>query len=118
MKLTKTLTVALHRKLWSWIADETEKQQRCVQKWEYPLFRRRHIISDCWCCKFTQFDCEICPIKWHVKKKMKKKTLCQLAEYGAWRSAVNAGNWCEAARLARVIAKLPERKNEDGTSRL
>lgn len=24
-----------HRKMWNWIADETEKQKRAVDKWEY-----------------------------------------------------------------------------------
>lgn len=30
MKLTKKLAVALHRRLWNWIADEKERQQRKV----------------------------------------------------------------------------------------
>ena len=30
MKLTKSKAVRLHRKVWNWIADETEKQERIV----------------------------------------------------------------------------------------
>ena len=30
MKLTKSEAVQEHRKMWNWIADETEKQERIV----------------------------------------------------------------------------------------
>lgn len=113
MKLTKKLAVALHRKLWNWIADETEKQQCYVQKREYPSFKRLLILNKCWCCEYTQGDCEKCPIIWHVKKKFLGRCQCASAEYGEWGDAVDAGDWREAARLARIIAELPERENEE-----
>lgn len=109
MKLTKKLAVALHRRLWHWIADETEKQQRVVEKQEYPLFKRRLILNRCWCCEYARSDCEKCPIIWHIKKD---KCQCELAQYAEWADAVDAKDWREAARLARIIADLPERKED------
>lgn len=109
MKLTKTLTVALHRKLWHWIADETERQKRCVEKKEYPLFHRFIIDCDCWCCEYTPFDCNICPIQWRIDDDSLGQVKCILSEFGDWSYAVNIGDWREAARIARIIAELPER---------
>ena len=113
MKLTKKLAVALHRRFWNWMANETEKRQRIVQKREYPLFKRRYILSRCWCCEYTQGDCKKCPIVWHIKKKFLGKCQCESAEYDEWQDARNARDWREAARIARVIAQLPETEENE-----
>lgn len=106
MKITKKLAVALHRKLWNWIADETERQHCRVEKEEYPLFKRLLILNKCWCCEYAQGNCEECPIVWHIRNKFLGGSPCELAEFRDWE---NAMYWCESARLARVIAELPER---------
>lgn len=119
MKITKKLAVALHRKLWNWIAEETETQQRCVQKWEYPYFLKHDIRHLCFCCEYTKMDCDKCPIKWNIKNKNAFAVPCTLAEFGEWRDAVDVGDWHEAARIARVIAELPEREeNKNDKSKL
>ena len=38
MELTKEQAIALHRKLWSWVALKTEEEQRRVLKEECPIF--------------------------------------------------------------------------------
>lgn len=127
MKLTKKLAVALHRRLWNWIADETERQQRIVRKSEYPLFQRLAIKHDCWCCEYAKtarkndifkkagddnnkkkdmlssiFICAYCPIK--------MRNQCgHGSEYSQW---FNATTWQKAAHWARIIAQLPEREEE------
>lgn len=105
MKLTKKLAVALHRRLWSWVADETERQQRIVRKSEYPLFKHLEVESNCWCCEYADSECishcsNFCPIKW-------SNGSCD-GEYRKWG---RAKTWQEAAHWARVIAELPEREN-------
>lgn len=117
MKLTKKLAVALHRRLWNWIADETERQQRKVQKIEYPPFKHFKIHNDCWCCKYARTArkndivkkaqikisiCPYCPINWGSYH-------CLRSEYGEWDFAAT---WQEAAHCARIIAELPERNEE------
>lgn len=107
MKLTKKLAVALHRRLWNWLAAETKRQQRKVGKWEYPLFKHLGIESDCWCCEYIaskspygEFECLECPLDWG-------EAICALGAFSEWE---NAETWQEAAHWARVIAELPERE--------
>ena len=45
MTLTKELAIKLHRKLWRWIADETERRKEVVEKYDYPLFKRKKYIT-------------------------------------------------------------------------
>lgn len=35
MKLTKDEAIANHRRKWNWIADETLKQKRRVEEWDF-----------------------------------------------------------------------------------
>lgn len=109
MKLTKKPAVALHRRLWNWVADETERQQRIVHKYEYPLFKHLAIDNDCWCCEYARNACKCveehaciyCFLKW-------KNGICLGSEYTRW---IHARTWQEAVYWARVIAALPERKD-------
>lgn len=110
MILTRELAVVLHRKCWNWIADETERRQQIVNKEEYPLFKRREIEGLCWCCQYiheNNTDCRDCLISW--EHGMCRQFHGRKGEYGKW---FNAETWQEAAYWARVIANLPERRNE------
>lgn len=117
MKLTKKMAVALHRRLWNWIADETERQQRKVAKGEYPLLKHAGLENDCWCCEYARTArkndivkkgreilklpiCVYCPINWGGYS-------CSDNEYDEWYFSYT---WQEAAHWARVIAELPERE--------
>lgn len=117
MTLTKKLAISLHRKMWSWIADETERQKEIVTKCEYPPFRHITIDNDCWCCEYAQRECRNCPIEWNEKKHndilgLEVQT-CTDEEYRKWRAAVLSKQWQEAAHWARIIAELPEREQAD-----
>ena len=35
--MTKQEAIENHRKMWEWIAEETQKQRRCVSKAEYQI---------------------------------------------------------------------------------
>ncbi len=112
MKLTKSEAIANHRKMWNWIAEETLKQKRKVEKSEYF---KAHGITDiplieCYCCEYAKNNCLNCPIDWG-------------GEFGACMSRDTADDrkglywlwllepdYLTAAELAKKIAELPERK--------
>ena len=108
MELTREEAIGLHRKMWRWIAEETEKQKRIVTRKEY--FKSMEIEEEnipefyCYCCEYCELadgDCELCPILWDGEK-----TTC-FSDFVTWLSTTS---WQEAAELARKIAELPERK--------
>lgn len=119
MKLTREEAIANHRKMWNWIADETERLERVVLK---PEYFKKHSISNndiplhfCYCCSFDLHFwhlplCGACPINWGVNVELKsccdKKT-----PYKKWGIIVHhyPFDWKSAAKLAREIANLPER---------
>ena len=120
MKLTKKLAVALHRRLWNWIAAETERRQRKVEKWEYPPFKHFKIHDRCWCCEYARTArkndivkkaqiktsiCAYCPINWGGY-------YCSDDKYNEYDKWFFSNTWQEAAHWARVIAELPERVEE------
>lgn len=113
MTLTKQLAIKLHRKLWRWIADETERRKEIVKKSDYPLFERKIIRWNCWCCEYAKEECKNCPIEWAKKEHNDHLGLemirCTDGEYRKWYKATERGDWKEAAHWARVIAELPER---------
>ena len=113
MKLTKSEAIANHRKMWNWIAEETLKQKRKVEKSEYF---KAHGITDippneCYCCEYSaDKKCDDCLIDWG-------------GEFGGCMSRDTLGDrkglfslWCvepnytKSAELARQIAELPERE--------
>ena len=119
MKLTREEAIANHRKMWNWIADETERLERVVLK---PEYFKEHSISHndfpvrfCYCCSFdlTYYSlplCGACPINWGVDTEM--NACCnKKSPYEKWDIIVKyyPNDWKSAAKLAREIANLPER---------
>ena len=123
-ELTKQEAIANHRKMWWWIAEETEKRQGKVEKSEY--FRHIGIDpwdadvpnSQCYCCEYCKqyhTTCEFCPIDWDSETE---SFMCLDKEYcydrqGLFAKWYDTYDWQEAARLTRAIAELPERKFEE-----
>lgn len=119
-RLTKQDAIQHHRKMWNWIANETERRKRKVWKSEY--FEAMGIsgsdIPDgmCYCCEFDRQQnkicgkCIACPIDWNSKVS---KHMCTdkygYDENGLFMLWFCSWNWKTAARLAREIAELPER---------
>lgn len=107
MNLTREQAIAEHRKMWGWIADMTEKLKRKVEKEEY--FREMGTSDiprmQCYCCEFSIYypiGCEEhCIINWGGNRG------CMNSYFEKW---LFTYNWKEAARLARIIANLQERK--------
>ncbi len=115
MKLTKEQAIAEHRKMWRWIAEETEKQKRCITKLKYCLLHLRNRsefpLHECFCCEYDYCTdnnnmCQSCPIDWGV---CATELMCEYGLFGQWHTAVKNHNYEMAAELARRIAELPER---------
>ena len=128
--LTKDEAIELHRKMWRWIAEETEKLGRKVYKWEY--FKAMGIdendvpIYDCYCCEFDILErfnrhctsnCEECPLDWgagyetgYIEVNCLTIEYFYVQRFGYFRRWVNTKSPEEAAELARIIAELPEKE--------
>ncbi|SDY29880.1 hypothetical protein [Eubacterium barkeri] len=111
MEPTKSEAVRRHRKMWNWIADETDRLKFKVEKCEYFYnFEIEDIPSlECYCCEylFNLGNCKClngCPIDWGNYFGCQKPCLESL--YKLWCLECD---WQKAANLAREIANLPER---------
>lgn len=72
MELTREEAVSEHRKMWNWIADKIEEEKRDQDifdlKEEYCNREGYNDIrSDCFCCGYTKYICDYCPIEWEVR---------------------------------------------------
>lgn len=133
-KLTKQQAIAEHRKIWRWIAEQTEKQKRVVDKIEYlrqfkpPKIKYRYYPSNlCFCCEYgedtlielgyelnTKNMCKLCPIDWgssYQKLMCVNKTDGSKNIYELWAN-LSDEDWQQATKLAKQIAELPEREGE------
>ncbi len=120
--MTKQEAIANHRKMWRWIADETERRKITVGK--VMSFDAMKVApkdcpyANCFCCQYAieiqgRFSrCTVCPVIWNTARGRDCNSCCgEGSVFMAWRNAINTGNWAEAAALAREIAELPERED-------
>lgn len=122
MKLTREQTISGHRDMWKWIADMTEKLKSKISKEAYLRhINAKRLEHNCFLCEYNQkfktHDCSNCPLEWGG---VRREFQCEVhvnesneyshAYYAQWRIAKD---WQEAARLARIIANLPERKTNE-----
>lgn len=110
MKLTREQAITEHRKMWNWIANMTEKLKRKIEKEEYFFAMRIKDIPrmECYCCEYNDhyMPCaNTCIINWGEDKG------CMGSYFVEWDSITD--DWRYAARLARIIANLPERKVDE-----
>ena len=116
MELTREEAVSRHRKMWRWIAEETEKQKRVVLESDY--FKAMGIEeedipdsnfpdSNSYCCEYANKDCKLCPIRWD---RVKDNCTDRNSPFLTWLGAVGYDLWKVAAKAARKIAELSERK--------
>ena len=121
-KLTKQEAIKNHRKMWNWIADETQRQQRIVDQWDYlEAFDVKDVPETaCYCCEYaiqrinvllSGTLCDYCPINWGEGESFCLNLYNEQGEFvdngliHQWRFATD---WRKAAELARKIANLPE----------
>ncbi len=115
--MTKQEAIAKHRKMWNWIADETERRKIAVGKEMY--FDAMNIsgkdlpLHNCYCCEYDsnngEYDCNSCPIEWPGGS-------CSAGGlYSQWLDTFNYYSWyfdwITATSIARQIAELPEKED-------
>ena len=106
--MTREEALENHRKMWNWIADETEFQKRKVYVNEY-LFKDKNnpikLLNGDYLCEYTKVNCYKCPIDWNDKEFCCKKD----TSYDKW---CECNTWEGAEMYAREIANLPEKIGE------
>ena len=129
--LTKEKAIELHRKMWRWIADETEKQKRFVTKYEafqHFGWDEESVTGNEWLCEYAEQngsekaigrDCFKCPLRIPgTEKSIWESCLCSPASsYKQWRRIVVEVSYFEkpiteeditlAAKYAREFANAP-----------
>lgn len=107
LELTREEAIKRHRMLWNWIADETLRQKRFVGKQEaFAHFGWPDILNHCWCCEYSDAGCHLCLVDWGTEFGCESNN----SVYLMW---ICSNSYESAAKYAREIAKLPERKEED-----
>ena len=109
--MTREEAIENHRKMWNWIADETEKRKKIVFIEEYFIEHNLNsCFLDCYCCHYTHINrspnCETCPVAWGGETG-----ICIDKDSPYFRfSSTQYYDYKNAAKYAREIANLPERK--------
>lgn len=123
-----------HKKLWNWIADETERTRKLVHKKDY--FKEMNIQRiprlNCFACEYDKerndewIDyCTHCPILWNKEQlRYAYRTYCKnlvTSPYREWLLIVRRTDYDieleketlkELVSLAREIANLPFKEDE------
>ena len=83
MYFNKKDAIDEHRKMWNWIANISEKEQRFATKEEYIKekgYEKFHIKANCFCCaynsSFNADDCLHCPLIWYERQVKEKDDTC------------------------------------------
>lgn len=138
-ELSREEAIRMHRKMWNWLADETEKQNVSVDKFDFfkahGIPESKRPLNYCYCCEYVYQttgeeldvnwktaeelpeDCaDICPIDWGAEKDcMTDGSIF----WGVKRDCMTEGSaflqWYDTeepearAKIARIIAELPEK---------
>ncbi len=88
---TKRETLRLHKKMWNWLAENSERQKRDWPDWEELLVIN---ATHCLACLYdnqkgsvTAAKCQNCPIDWEISKSHPEVHvyMCEASLYGCWR---------------------------------
>lgn len=133
MQLAKEVAIKEHRKMWNWIAEKLENMTDDIamtvdelKEW-YTKSLSLNLRCDCFCCEYTihnrediYMNCDKCPLVWGSEKNVEdyfceRRTIIngQTLQRGLWLTCnvlSKEGKYAEAAKLARIIAELPEKE--------
>ncbi len=111
-KLSREQAIAEYRKMWKWIAEETEKREEKVYKFEY--FEHKGMAEEsipahkCYLCEYMmqiKGRCRCltdCPIDWCGSRNC----TCFPSPYVLWDVSAY---WEDCYRYAKQISELPEK---------
>ena len=121
MQLTRQKAIQEHRKMWNWIADTSERLCIPVSQQTYleKFFGGITIENNCFLCDYVCGPCNgkptciSCPLLWTSSGiEYCTDNSMDVGYYDLWEYAYYTRNYIEAARLARIIANLPEKEYE------
>lgn len=109
--MTKQECIENHRKMWNWIADETEKRKDPVSKEDYFKYVGVSLLNrpfmDCYACESCEGFCKLCLFDWEITHYCHEND----SYYESWWFfSIIELDYKKAAHYARKIANLPERE--------
>ena len=123
IEMTKQEAVAKHRKLWNEIADMIDRGERygvidLKREALNNLGEENDIYNNCYCCEYARMYCSNCPVVWN-NEDSRCRFMCETGSYeydennSEWLNfmyAIKDGYYDLAAKVAREIANLPEKR--------
>lgn len=112
--LTRDEAIRKHRELWNWVADKIENEHRWVHEFENADVYASNLLCDCWLCEYAVQEnglknkCDGCPVNWGESKKCCTQMWDGL--YDIYLQCLIGNKWKYAAKIAREIANLPEKR--------
>ena len=106
-----------HRKMWTWIAEETLRQKKKVSKYDYLSKYNIYNILDgnCWMCEYaykkTKGNCDNCPLQWLDIDGIEISYCCE-SPCSLFRAWIKEDDYQKAYELAYKIANLKVKKEE------
>jgi hypothetical protein len=113
MKLTKKKAVKMFRAHWRWLAETGSRHK---EFWPGHDFAEDGIDSTCFLCEYmdqVDGDCRDCPIEWPGINCADKNHEDEKGLFSKWWSAATRRTRRE---YARIISKLPEREDKNGSN--
>lgn len=114
-RLSKKEAIRRHRLMWNWIADETIRGGRLVDKreaFEHFGWDSNNVTLQCWCCEYKYTHpghcANNCILVWPGAGCV-VGSATETALFSAWCTTKNPE---KSAALARRIAELPEREDK------
>lgn len=115
--------------MWNWVSKESKRQKRKVTKLDYfeamGIDKEDIPILDCYCCEFLrqqnlsvpdERNCCLCPIDWRsdlVESIITPNCMNLTSRFdkddGYFEQWLHAKDYKIAAKMAKVIANLPEK---------
>lgn len=132
ISISKSEAIENHRKLWNWIAN---RNKECIDAQTKPIDKKQYFTENaipsslrpewnCYLCDYALYQaegdadnrCKFCPIDWSNRGAFNVSECIDNNEdsiYGLFLESVTFEDTEECARLAKIIANLPERNEED-----
>ena len=109
-KMTREEAISKHRKMWRWLAKNPGKwKEDFLGKFDPEA----DLDSECYLCEYTYpRPCDDCPLEWPGGCCFDVEDV-EEALYSAWCNAMRYGQYDVAAEIAKRIAELPERDENE-----
>jgi len=117
MKLTKEQTIEEHHKMWNWIAENVHDIRPTTAKQikEYYLKNisclKETTDNNCFCPEYINELCYNCSLYWGAKPY--RCVIDNCVFYIEFSKYIRCADYVKAADMAKLIANLPKRKDDN-----